>query len=304
MKNLFNLIKKARIHSPKRVWQTEKTLLRTNPSAKNLASDSPKLFNLTKRQKIVITSIILFLGFIFTTQTINIIDKRYYFIFILGGIAYLLSLWSLWEGMTKTKALILLILPTVYCIGMVSFYFLFREIRWLTRLPMAVFFGLSFYLLLLSQNVFSVASIRTIPLYRAASSTSFVYTILTSILMFVVIFSFELPFYWNGLLTAVAVFPLFLQILWSVKMDRVDSQITVYSIGLSLIVGELAIAFSFWPQLPFVRSMFLAAIIYALLGIVLEFVRDRLSGKVVIEYGSVGVGIFIFVFAITTLLVG
>lgn len=259
-----------------------------------------RVFGLSKRHKIIITSIVLFLGFLFATQTINIIYRNYYFIFGLAVLSYLLSLWSLWEGMTKLKAVVLLILPVFYCLGLTSFYFLFREVRWLTRIPMALFFGMSFYLLLLSQNVFNVAAQRTIPLYRAASSTGFVFTVFTCILLYVVIFSFELPFYWNAPLIALASFPLFLQTLWSVKMASIDSQTVVYSVGLSLIIGECALALSFWPQIPFVRSLFLASIIYSLLGITLEFSRERLGKRVVAEYGVVGVGIFLFVFGITS----
>lgn len=273
-------------------------------SVVDIETENKPFLGLTKRHKIIITTVILFFGFLFVTQASNIIYKRYFIVVGFGVLTYILSLWSLWEGMTKTKAIILLILPVLYCIGMSSFYYLFREIRWLTRIPIAVFFGLSYYLLLLSQNVFSVASVRTIPLYRAASSTSFVYTVFTSVLLVLVIFSFELPFYLNGVLTAAVVFPLFLQILWTVKMARVDSQIVVYSVGLSLIAGELAMAFSFWPQMPFVKSLFLASIIYSLLGIVLEFVRERLNSREVMEYVLVGVGVFIFVFGITTWLLG
>lgn len=260
--------------------------------------------SITKRHKIIIACVLLFFGFLFVTQPFVIFYRRHFFILAFGVFAYILSLWALWEGMSKTKAVVLLILPTFYCLGMTSLYFLFRDIRWLTRFPMAVFFGLSYYLLLLTQNVFSVASTRAIPLYRAASSTSLVYTVFTCILLLVVVFSFELPFYWNALLTSFLVFPLFLQTLWSVKMDRIDSQITVYSIGLSIMVGEGALALSFWPEVPFVKSLYLASIIYTLLGIVVEFTRDRLTNREVMEYALVGVGIFMFIFIISTFVIG
>lgn len=259
-------------------------------------------FQITKRHKIIIVSILLFFGFLFVTQPFVIFYRRHFFILALGAMAYILSLWALWEGMSKTKAIILLILPTFYCLAFTSFYFLFRDIRWLTRMPMAVIFGLSYYLLLLSQNVFSVASSRAIPLYRAASSTSLVYTVATCSLLLVVIFSFELPFYWNALLTAFLIFPLFLQTLWSVKMEGIDSKIVVYSIGLSLLVGECALALSFWSDAPLVKSLYLASIIYSLLGIVVEFTRDRLSSREVVEYALVGMGSFISILVISTLL--
>src|SRR3989344_4923798 len=117
--------------------------------------------NLNKRQKIIITAVILTVGLI-STQLVNF-DLRFKFMVGLSLVSYFLSLWALLPGLDKTKLVVLMILPTFYTLAVASFYFLL-PVRWLTRIPVALFFGLSFYLLLLSQNVFNVAAIRTIPL--------------------------------------------------------------------------------------------------------------------------------------------
>ena len=134
-------------------------------------------FNLTKRQKIIVTTVILTLGLL-STQLVDF-NLRFRFIGGLGVLAYILSLWALWEGLNLTKAIVLMILPTFFTVAVSSFYFLL-PVRWLTRLPVAFVFGLLFYLLLLSQNVFNVAAIRTIPLYRAASTAAFLFTLLSA----------------------------------------------------------------------------------------------------------------------------
>lgn len=254
---------------------------------------------LTKRQKIVVATGLITIGFLFTTQTYVVIFRKYYVIFIFAFFAYVLSLWALREGMTKTKSITLLILPVFYCLASTSFYFLFQNIRWLTRVPVAIFFGLNFYLLLLSQNVFNVASERAIPLYRAASTANFVYSIFTMILLDSIVFSFNLPFFINMLFVTVLCFPLFLQILWSVKIEKISGQILVYASILSLLIGESALAFSFWSSAPLVVALYLNSISYGLLGILLEFLKDRLNKKTVIEYAGVGGALFVCIFLIT-----
>lgn len=254
---------------------------------------------LSKRQKIILTSVIVTIGFILITQPVNVLFKRYYLVAILAVVTYVLMLFSLWKGMTRSKAILLFILPVFYVVGFLGFYFLFKYVRWLTRLPAAVFFAISFYWLILSQNILNVASDRAIPLYRAASTANFVYTIFTFILLVGIIFSLSLPFYWNGILVAVVSFPLSLQSLWSIKMEKLNSQIVVYSIVLSLILGESAVALSFWPQAPLVSALYVNSINYIFLGILSEYLRDKLKKRVILEYSQIGGGLMIIIFLLT-----
>ncbi len=254
---------------------------------------------LNKRQKIIIASVLVTIGLIVSTQTTSFLYAKFRLIFVLGIIGYLLSLWALWEGMSKTKAIILLILPTFYTISVASFYFLL-PVRWLTRLPVAFLFSVSFYTLLLSQNVFNVASLRTIPLYRAASTSSFVFTIITAFFLYNVIFAFNLPFYLNGVVVLLLSFLLILQVLWSVKMENITGQMITYSFILGLLIGEGAVALSFWPVAPTIWSLALSTYMYILLGIVNDFLRERLNKKNIKEYIFVGVFILTFSFLVTS----
>ncbi len=248
--------------------------------------------NLTKRQKIVISSIIITLGLLFI-QTVNFFVLRYRLVLSLSIFALFLSLWALWEGMTKIKAVMLLILPTLFTLGVSSFYFLL-PIRWLTRLPVAAAFGISFYSLLLSQNVFNVASVRTIPLYRAASTVSFLFTLITAFFLFNVVFALNQPFFLNALEVIAISFPLIMQVLWSIEMENITAPILVYSGILSLVMGECAMALSFWPVVPTIWSLMLCTLLYILLGLVTELFRERLSGRVVWEYLGVGIIVLFF----------
>ncbi|MEK7617167.1 MAG: hypothetical protein AAB414_03865 [Patescibacteria group bacterium] len=254
--------------------------------------------NLNKRQKIIITAILLTIGLL-STQLVDF-NLRFRFITGLGVAAYILSLWALWEGINLTKALILMILPTSYSLAVASFYFLL-PVRWLTRAPVAFIFGLSFYLLLLSQNVFNVASIRTIPLYRAASTASFLFTLLSAFFIYNVIYAFNLLFFWNGLAVATSSFPLILQSLWSIEMrDRLSASIIIQSFILSLVLGELALSFSFWPMSNVIWSLSLSSALYVLLGLTMQVLRGRATGRVVWEYLGIGVVVFLISFLATS----
>lgn len=254
--------------------------------------------NITKRQKIIITSVILTSGLL-STQLVDF-NLRFRFIAGLGVLSYILSLWSLWEGINRTKAVVLMILPLFFTVAVASFYFLL-PVRWLTRLPVASLFGLMFYLLLLSQNVFNVASIRTIPLYRAASTANFLFTLMAAFFIFNVIYAFNLLSLWNGLLVLAVCFPMILQLLWTISMeDQIPPSLWVQSFILSLVMGELALGFSFWPTPTTIWSLALASGMYVLVGLTTQTLRGRSSRRVVWEYLGIGAVVLIVSFFLTS----
>lgn len=254
------------------------------------------ILNINKRQKIIITSGLLTIGLL-STQLVDF-NLRFKFIAGVAVIAYILSLWSLWEGLNITKAVILMILPTFFTAAVASFYFLL-PVRWLTRLPVAALFGLTFYLLLLAQNVFNVASIRTIPLYRAASTASFLFTLLSAFFIYNVIFAFNLLFLWNGLAVFLISLPLIMQVLWTITMeDKVSTPLVVQSLILSFILGELALSFSFWPLPTTIWSLALSSSMYVLLGLTTQVLRGKAQRRVVWEY--VGIGVLVLIISLLT----
>ncbi len=250
--------------------------------------------NLNKRQKIIVASIFVTIGLL-STQIVDF-NLRFRFLVGLSVFTYCISLWALWEGINKTKALVLLILPTFFTLGVASFYFIL-PIRWLTRLPVAITFGFLFYLLLLSQNVFNVAAQRTIPLYRAATTSVMLFTILTAFFLFSVLHAFNLLFFWNGLLLALISIPLILQVLWSVDMEDFISPVILGKVFmLSLIMGEIALVFSFWPMGHFMWAIALATTMYILTGLLIGDFRKQLSRRVVWEYLGIGGAVLLVAF--------
>ncbi len=255
-------------------------------------------FDLNKRQKIIIASILVTLGLVSTQLTDY--NLRFRFIIGLAIFSYLLSLWVLWTDLDKVKAVVLMILPTLYTVAVVSFYFLL-PVRWVTRLPVALFFGFTFYLLLLAQNVFNVAAVRTIPLYRAASTAAFLFTLITAFFIYNVIYAFNLLFIWNGILVAIVSFPLIVQILWSIEMeDKISGSILTQSLILSIILGELGFALSFWPIATTMWSLTLASSMYVSVGLITQFLRNRVNKRVVGEYLLIGCLVLIVSFLTTS----
>lgn len=249
-------------------------------------------FTLTKRQKIIAASILMTVGIFLATHSVNFIFHRSRLVLILGAVSYFFSIWALWEGMTRLKAIILLILPVMYTIAITSFYFLLPS-SWLTKVLIPIVFGISFYFLLLSQNVFNVASIRTIPLYRAAATASFLFALLTCLFLFNVLYALHLPFYLNGLIIFLITFLIALQNFWSIEMERITSVIVVYSLVVALVVAEVGMGLSFLPVISPVWALYLCISIYILCGIITEYIRNRVTGRVAIEYLGVGLSVVV-----------
>lgn len=256
-----------------------------------------KRLKLTKREKIVIASVILSIGLI-STQLVPFY-LTYRFILGLMVLSYILSFWALRDEMTKLKAIIILILPTLFTLAISSYYFLL-PVRWLTRLPVAFLFGITFYFLLLSQNVFNVASSRTIPLHRVASTTILILTLITAFSLFNVMFTLHMLFILNGLGIFLISFPLILQVIWSIEMEKLNSLVLVYTAVLSLLVAEFGVVFSFWPISPLMASVVLSTTLYIVLGISTHTFRERLNRGVVWEYLGWGVLIFLIAFFFTS----
>lgn len=256
-----------------------------------------KKIAISKRQKFVISAILLSLGLL-TIQLTNI-SWRYQAILALTILTYLLSAWSLREGLSGIEWFTVLILPTLFTAGVGLFYFLLPS-TWLTRLPVCILYGFGLYALFLTENIFSVAAIRSIQLFRAANAVGFLLTLLTAFFLYDTILSFRLPFWLNFVLVFLTSLPLFLQGLWSVNLEeKMGSQIWFYSLALSLIVGEGALALSFWPVTVSAGSLALITAMYVVLGLTQHHLSQRLFRRTVNEYLTVGL-IVLAVIILTT----
>lgn len=252
---------------------------------------------ITKRQKFILTAALLSTGLLLIEVT-NI-SWRYLAISLLALTTYLLSAWSLKEGLKGIEWLVVLILPTLFTAGVGLFYFLISA-SWLTKLPVILLYALGIYTLLLTENIFSVAAIRTIQLLRSAQAVGFLLTIVAAFFLYDTILAFRLDPWFNSLLVALVSLPLVVQGLWCVGLEeRISRRAWIDSLGLSLALGEMALAFSFWPLTVAVGSLGLTTALYVLLGLNQHSLHERLFRKTINEYVGVGIAVLL-VLVLTT----
>jgi len=248
----------------------------------------------TKRRKFVLASIILSLGLL-VTQLVSQ-EWRYGVIAGISALSGILALWALYQDLKGIGWGISLVLPVLYPTAVALFYFLLPE-KALTRTVILILFGIGMYAIFLTENIFVVASLRTIQLARAAQAVGFLFTLLIAFFLFDTIFSFKLAGWWNAGLVLVTSFPLVLHGVWSVDLsDRLPEKLWIYAAGLAIGMGQLALMISFWPVSIVVASLFLVTGLYVGLGLMQHQLGERLFQQTIREYVQVGVIVLIVTF--------
>lgn len=252
---------------------------------------------LSKRGQLVLVTAILTL-FLIATQLTSFED-RVKMILSLSILALFLSAWALRENLKGVKWITLLILPSLFSGAVGLFYFLL-PVRWLTRLPWASLFALGMYALLLTENIFNVATERSIGLLRVAQSVGFLLTLTTYFLLVETILSFHFLSVLNFILIFIFSFPLILQSLWSVRLGEEVRKEVLYSGVISLCLAELAFIFSFWPVKLTIEALFLTTGFYTLVGASQQYLLRRLFRKALTEFLMVLFAIFLLLLLTTS----
>lgn len=252
---------------------------------------------MSKRQRFVVTSLLLSLGFV-AIQFLND-QNRFWAIGILGALTALLFVWSLYGSLGRNMTVLTLVLPTVFTLGVGVFWFLLPA-NIFAQIPIVIFYALGIYVLCLTANIYSVAAIRTIALLRAARGVGFVLSLLTSFLVFDALLSLRTEIYILVPLVFVVSFLLYLQGYWSIPLETEFSKDLAVLSGISsLITAEVAVALYFWPVTVVVGSLFLTVTFYMLLGLGQAKVDERLFASTVREHLLVGTLVFIAMFFAT-----
>lgn len=252
---------------------------------------------MTKRQKFLLSAALLSAGLL----AIQYVPLEYRYVAIFGFflITYLVSAWALFDDLKGIEWLTILSLPSLYAVAIGLFYFLLPN-GWLSRTIIVSLFGVGMYALYLTENIYSVAAVRTIQLLRAAHAVGFLLSILTLTLLYNTIFSLQWPFWTNGLLVFAGTFPVLVQGLWSVRLEqKVSKDIWHISLGLAYGCGLLASSLSFLPVTVWIAALFLATAVYVSMGLVQHELNERLFSRTVTEYVVVGVLVFIAAMFVT-----
>ncbi len=250
-------------------------------------------YEITKRQKLILVSLVLTTVLV-ATQLVDI-SMRFQVIGFLTLLTIILSIFALWGELSGVKYFLLLLLPAYFVAGASLFYFLL-PVRWLTRVPFAIAFAVSFYLLMLTANIYNVAAIRTIALLRAAYAVGLLFSLLSTFFLCNVLFSFHLPAYLVSLGVAIIVFPLYLVGLWSYELaDFVSKRVFRYAVIFTIASMEIAMVLSFWPIVAVNSALAMATIMYVVLGLSQFAFQDRLKPRQVWEHLAVAVAVFVVI---------
>lgn len=256
---------------------------------------------MSKRTRFILVSGILALGLWLTT--LASVDYRFGLYLAVSGLAYVLSVWVLFDDLKGVEWITLMILPTMFTLGsglfsnflptvvprMFGRMFQLESSILLAdifRIIYFVLFAVGMYGVLLIENIFSVASIRTIQLFRAAKSVNFILTMVSSLFFYTVALSFRLPFWWVMVMVFVVTFILCFPSLWSVDLkNNLVKDATRYSVSVSWISSLVSGVMSFWPVKPFMAGLMLTSLLYGLLGIMEQRLSSRVYVESLVEYG-------------------
>ncbi len=251
---------------------------------------------LTKRRKFLLIAVALVTGLLVVSKLR--VESRYSAIAIYAVVAYLLTAWSLFKDLRGVNWIVNLILPTFYPFSVALFYFLLPQAP-LTQTIVLILFGISMYGLLLTANIFAVASIRTIQLLRAARAVGFLLSILTSAFLFHVIFSLHVAWWIVGLLVFGVSLPILWQGVWSYVVSPTIKREFYYALCGGVVISQMAIALSFWLIDVPLASVVLAMGMYVVLGLFQHDLEGRLFRRTIQEY----IGFALIVFTVVTIAV-
>ena len=221
-----------------------------------------------------------------------------YFILFLTVIAYLTSYLAIFEGIDGTEMIMLFIMPVLFVLSLYVFYSLL-PVRWLTRIPFLALFSLGYYAMLLCSNIFNIGVEKSIQLYRAAFSVNYISQTLAIFIIAIVILSFRLNYFLTSMFMGGVMFITSMQILWTVDLnEHIERKILIYSGVVSLLLFELMILLSFVPLAINVYALIVTTAYYSIIGIVTNYIGDRLYKTVIREY--VFVLIFVIIIALLT----
>ena len=272
----------------------------TGQGIKTLKRPKKKIISIvfSKRQKFIIAVGLLSFG-LFLSGNIQTGMYALPIAITLAVFTDLFLFWSVYKDIRESFTGSIFVLPFFYSLSSGLFYFLVPATIFI-RLTAVMLYAFGLYSLFLSQNVFAVASIRTIALLSGARIVSFIITLLSYFFITDITFSLRLPLYIVIPLVTVYTFFLVYQSIRSYTLQKTDyPSVLSWSIGITLCLVESAIMLWFWPSSPTILALFLAGFFYTLTGLSHIWFERRLFTSVLWEYVWVGVVVFLVLLGFT-----
>lgn len=262
---------------------------------------------LTKRQRFATGVVFLSVSLFFVEHFLN--TSEFFMILLLAFLTNIFMYWGLHRDLKENFAPQVFILPFLYTLGFGLFSPLIPD-RIIADLVLTIIYAVGLYSLFLSQNIFTVSSVRTIALLSGARTVSFVITILTFLFITTVIFSVNLNVFIALLLFFISAFLLALQSIWTYTLEKDVKKNILYVFLLSISQLEVATLLWFWPNKswllssfdppPVLISLFLTGFFYICIGLSHLWFEKRLFKSTLWEYMWIGLLVFVFLVTFTS----
>jgi len=261
---------------------------------------------MSKRQRYLISTLLVTVLMVLVTTSDNL-TWRYSYLGVMVLVSIVGVVWSLWENLIGLARIMVLILPGLLSLGAGIFAFLLPNTipgltatwwgvsvsvvaAWILKGLFWLAWLLSYYTILATENIYAVSTIRKIPLVRAASVSGLILTLVCGFFIYDGIFSFSLPYYYNGILVGLFTVPLALQSLWGANFElKIGRNLWIGTGVCAYGAGMLAMVLSFWSMWISLSSILIVVWLYVSLGLMHHWLIRRLFVQMVWEYVFVGV---------------
>lgn len=236
-----------------------------------------------KRFRIVLATGISLLT-VLSSTFFGVGETWYIFIPLIAVVVYTVTFLAIYEGVKGIEWYMLMIVPVCLAIALYLFYALF-PVRWLTRIPFLAVFGLLMYATLLASNILNVGVEKSIQLYRAAFSITYLVQALIIFLLSIVIFSLRLPIIVTVLILALSVLLLGIQLMWAVHLEpQFDPFIFKMGVFLAGAIAQVVLLSVLMPVGTNIRALLITSTYFTLSGLLYHYRDERLFPNVIREY--------------------
>jgi hypothetical protein len=246
-------------------------------------------FSTDKRQKFVIAIGLLSLGLFFGEFQFSRFGIA--IAFLLAIFTNIFLWWAIHKDAVENKSFYIFILPFFYSLAFGMFYFLTPTV-FAAHLLLAAIYAFGLYSLLLSQNILTVASIRTIQLLSGARIVSFVITLISFFFLSNIAYTLRITVFPVIVLFLLYTYPLIYHSLRTYSLQKGMQPISIWASALTVCLAEAATLLWFWPSSPTVIALFLTGFFYAIVGLTHIWFERRLFKGVLWEYVWVGCIVF------------
>jgi len=253
----------------------------------------------SKRQKFILAVILLSSGLFVAEHVLG--KSGVSIVFALSFLTVLFLYYALKQDLKENFKIRVFILPFFYSLSVGLFYFLVPA-RFITRIGITTLYAVGLYSLFLSQNIFTVSSIRTIQLLSGARTVSLLITLLSYGFLSSVVFSLHINIFITLILIFIYTFLIVLQSIWTYSLDTTPLSEIFWVISLSVCLSEISLFLWFSTSSPIVAALFLSAMFYVLIGLTHAWFEKRLFRSVILEYFWITLISFIFLIVFSSLI--